>query len=154
MRFIRSLAPLVSKVKEPQVETMVDTLCSNMTSDKEPLRDISSMGLKAVIAELPLSSSGDIIIAGIYIFTWICKRAENGRRFPVTLVSFSLRLRCRFNFPFGVFDAAAGSSLTVGVCKKITSQLMAALENQEDVSVQLEALDILSDMLGRYRPYS
>ncbi|XP_040059897.2 cullin-associated NEDD8-dissociated protein 2 [Gasterosteus aculeatus] len=96
---VRCLAPLVSKVKEPQVETMVDTLCSNMTSDKEPLRDISSMGLKAVIAELPLSSSG--------------------------------------------------SSLTVGVCKKITSQLMAALENQEDVSVQLEALDILSDMLGR-----
>nr|XP_040059898.1 cullin-associated NEDD8-dissociated protein 2 isoform X2 [Gasterosteus aculeatus aculeatus] len=96
---VRCLAPLVSKVKEPQVETMVDTLCSNMTSDKEPLRDISSMGLKAVIAELPLSS--------------------------------------------------LGSSLTVGVCKKITSQLMAALENQEDVSVQLEALDILSDMLGR-----
>jgi len=54
-----SLAPLVGKVKEPQVEAMVDTLCSNMTSDKEQLRDISSMGLKAVIAELPLSSSGE-----------------------------------------------------------------------------------------------
>lgn len=54
-----SLAPLVSKVKEPQVETMVDVLCSNMTSDKEQLRDISSMGLKTVIAELPLTSSGE-----------------------------------------------------------------------------------------------
>ena len=53
-----SLAPLVSKVKEPQVEVMVDTLCSNMMSDKEPLRDISSMGLKTVIAELPLTSTG------------------------------------------------------------------------------------------------
>ncbi|KAM8915567.1 cullin-associated NEDD8-dissociated protein 1-like isoform 1-T2 [Spinachia spinachia] len=95
----RCLAPLVSKVKEPQVETMVDTLCSNMTSDKEPLRDISSMGLKMVIAELPLSSSG--------------------------------------------------LSLTVSMCKKIASQLIAALEKLEDVSLQLEALDILSDMLGR-----
>ncbi|XP_069025660.1 cullin-associated NEDD8-dissociated protein 2 [Embiotoca jacksoni] len=96
---VKCLAPLVSKVKEPQVETMVDTLCSNMTSDKEQLRDISSMGLKTVIAELPLSSSG--------------------------------------------------LSLTVSVCKKITSQLIGAVGKQEDVSVQLEALDILSDMLGR-----
>ncbi|XP_047440069.1 cullin-associated NEDD8-dissociated protein 2 [Mugil cephalus] len=96
---VKCLAPLVSKVKEPQVETMVDTLCSNMTSDKEQLRDISSMGLKTVIAELPLSSSG--------------------------------------------------LTLTASVCKKITSQLIGAMGKQEDVSVQLEALDILSDMLGR-----
>uniref|UniRef100_A0A669E3P9 Uncharacterized protein n=1 Tax=Oreochromis niloticus TaxID=8128 RepID=A0A669E3P9_ORENI len=91
---VKCLAPLVSKVKEPQVETMVDVLCSNMTSDKEQLRDISSMGLKTVIAELPLTSSGS-------------------------------------------------------VCKKITSQLIGAMGKQDDVSVQLEALDILSDMLGR-----
>ncbi|KAM3621297.1 uncharacterized protein V6R79_009075 [Siganus canaliculatus] len=96
---VKCLAPLVSKVKEPQVETMVDALCSNMTSDKEHLRDISSMGLKTVIAELPLSSSG--------------------------------------------------LTLTASVCKKITSQLIGAMGKKEDVSVQLEALDILSDMLGR-----
>ncbi|XP_070815240.1 cullin-associated NEDD8-dissociated protein 2 [Chaetodon trifascialis] len=96
---VKCLAPLVSKVKEPQVETMVDTLCSNMMSDKEQLRDISSMGLKTVIAELPLSSSG--------------------------------------------------LTLTISVCKKITSQLIGAMGKQEDVTVQLEALDILSDMLGR-----
>ncbi|XP_035517719.1 cullin-associated NEDD8-dissociated protein 2 [Morone saxatilis] len=96
---VKCLAPLVSKVKEPQVETMVDTLCSNMMSDKEQLRDISSMGLKTVIAELPLSSSG--------------------------------------------------LTLTASVCKKITSQLIGAMGKHEDVSVQLEALDILSDMLGR-----
>ena len=39
-----SLGPLVSKVKEYQVETIVDTLCNNMLSDKEQLRDISSIG--------------------------------------------------------------------------------------------------------------
>nr|XP_054606266.1 cullin-associated NEDD8-dissociated protein 1 isoform X2 [Nothobranchius furzeri] len=96
---VKCLAPLVSKVKEPQVEAMVDILCANMASDKEQLRDISSMGLKAVIAELPLSSSG--------------------------------------------------VNLTISVCRKITSQLIGALGKQEDVSFQLEALDILSDMLGR-----
>uniref|UniRef100_A0AAV2M8A6 TATA-binding protein interacting (TIP20) domain-containing protein n=1 Tax=Knipowitschia caucasica TaxID=637954 RepID=A0AAV2M8A6_KNICA len=96
---VKCLAPLVGKVKEPQVETMVDTLCSNMMSNKEQLRDISSMGLKTVIAELPLSTTG--------------------------------------------------VNLTTCVCKKITSLLIGAMGKQEDVSVQLEALDILSDMLGR-----
>lgn len=96
---VKCLAPLVGKVKEPQVEMMVDMLCSNMMSDKEQLRDISSMGLKTVIAELPLSSSG--------------------------------------------------VSLTAGVCKKIASQLIGAMGKPEDVSVHLEALDILSDMLAR-----
>uniref|UniRef100_A0AAY4B0K2 TATA-binding protein interacting (TIP20) domain-containing protein n=1 Tax=Denticeps clupeoides TaxID=299321 RepID=A0AAY4B0K2_9TELE len=91
---VKCLGPLVSKVKEYQVETMVDTLCSNMVSDKEQLRDISSMGLKTVIAELPPTSSASI-------------------------------------------------------CKKITVQLIGALGKQTDVSIQLEALDILSDMLAR-----
>jgi len=31
-------------VKDVQVETIVETLCSNMLSDKEQLRDISSIG--------------------------------------------------------------------------------------------------------------
>lgn len=55
-----SLGPLVSKVKEYQVETIVDTLCTNMLSDKEQLRDISSIGLKTVIGELPPASSGNL----------------------------------------------------------------------------------------------
>uniref|UniRef100_A0A672S5L2 Cullin-associated NEDD8-dissociated protein 1-like n=1 Tax=Sinocyclocheilus grahami TaxID=75366 RepID=A0A672S5L2_SINGR len=69
-----------------------------MVSNKEQLRDISSMGLKTVIAELPPSSTG--------------------------------------------------LSLTVNVCKKITSQLIGAMGMQDDMSIQLEALDILSDMLS------
>jgi hypothetical protein len=55
--FCFSLGPLVNKVKEYQVETIVDSLCSNMVSDKEQLRDISSIGLKTVISELPLASN-------------------------------------------------------------------------------------------------
>ncbi|XP_070594405.1 cullin-associated NEDD8-dissociated protein 1-like isoform X2 [Erythrolamprus reginae] len=96
---VKCLGPLVSKVKEYQVETIVDTLCTNMLSDKEQLRDISSIGLKTVISELPPPSTG--------------------------------------------------STMTANVCKKITSQLTGAIGKQEDVSVQLEALDILSDILSR-----
>jgi cullin-associated NEDD8-dissociated protein 1 len=47
----------VNKVKELQVETIVDTLCSNMVSNNEQLRDISSIGLKTVISELPQNTS-------------------------------------------------------------------------------------------------
>lgn len=54
---ISSLGPLVNKVKEYQVEGIVDTLCANMLSDTEQLRDISSIGLKTVISELPLGSN-------------------------------------------------------------------------------------------------
>ncbi|XP_076202849.1 cullin-associated NEDD8-dissociated protein 1-like isoform X1 [Aptenodytes patagonicus] len=101
---VKCLGPLVGKVKEYQVETIVDTLCTNMLSDKEQLRDISSIGLKTVISELP--------------------------------------------------PASTGSAMTANVCKKITAQLTGAIGKQEDVSVQLEALDILSDMLSRYQRIS
>lgn len=42
-----------------------------------------------------------------------------------------------------------GSGLALNVCRKITGQLTSAIAQQEDVAVQLEALDILSDMLSR-----
>ncbi|XP_026279732.1 cullin-associated NEDD8-dissociated protein 1 isoform X2 [Frankliniella occidentalis] len=95
---VKCLGPLVNKVKEYQVETIVDSLCSNMISEKEQLRDISSIGLKTVISELPLTSS----------------------------------------------------SLASNVCRRITGKLSNAIEKQEDVSVQLEALDILADLLSRF----
>lgn len=64
--FYFSLGPLVNKVKDFQVETIVEALCTNMISDKEQLRDISSIGLKTVIAELPKAPGG--------LSCTICKR--------------------------------------------------------------------------------
>lgn len=92
------MGPLVNKVRECQVETIVESLCANMISDKEQLRDISSIGLKTVIAELPNACGG----------------------------------------------------LSNNICKRITSNLTTAIERQQDVSVQLEALDIVSDLLSRF----
>ena len=93
-----SLGPLVCKVKDHQVEVIVDTLCNNMIGDKEQLRDISSIGLKTVINELPLTTQ----------------------------------------------------TLAATVCKTIVGRLSSAISQQEDVSVQLEALDILGDLLSRF----
>ncbi|EDV32322.1 uncharacterized protein Dana_GF14106 [Drosophila ananassae] len=94
---VKCLGPLVNKVKEIQVETIVDSLCANMMSNTEQLRDISSIGLKTVIAELPQSSN----------------------------------------------------SLAPNVCQRITGKLSTAIE-KEDVSVKLESLDILADLLSRF----
>lgn len=51
------MGPLVNKVKENQVETIVDALCTNMISENEQLRDICSIGLKTVISELPITNT-------------------------------------------------------------------------------------------------
>ncbi len=42
------------------------------------------------------------------------------------------------------------SSLTFLVCKSIVGRLSSAVAQQNDVSVQLEALDILGDLLSRF----
>ena len=84
------------------MESIVDHLCNNMVGDKEQLRDISSIGLKTVINELPLTTQ----------------------------------------------------SLAASVCKTMTGRLSAAIAQQEDVSVQLEALDILGDLLSRFVHFS
>lgn len=94
---VKCLGPLVNKVKVSQVETIVETLCMNMVSSDEQTRDISSIGLKTVISELPQVSK----------------------------------------------------NLAPNVCQLITGKLCAAIE-KEDVSVQLEALDIMSDLLSRF----
>ena len=46
----------MKKIKDSQTEVVINALCSNMFSDVERLRDISSVGLKTVIVELPRTS--------------------------------------------------------------------------------------------------
>lgn len=81
------MGPLVAKVKEAQVETIVDTLCTNMTGDKEQLRDISSIGLKTVITELPLTSQQ---LAAV-----ICKKIIG--KLTVAIAKVHFKLACLIN---------------------------------------------------------
>lgn len=94
---VKCLGPLVAKVKEHQVETIVDALCTNMLSDKEQLKDISSIGLKTVINQLP-------------------------------------------NAP---------TQMSSAIVKKITSRLLNTIQ-KDDITVQLETLDILADILNHF----
>ncbi len=51
-----SLGPLSRRVKEPQLQEIVDTLCTHLLNEKkggEELRDIASIGLKTIITEIP-----------------------------------------------------------------------------------------------------
>lgn len=122
-----SLGPLVNKVKEYQVETIVDSLCSNMVSDKEQLRDISSIGLKTVIAELPMNSNS--------LAANVCKRITGRLTTAIEKVSKMFLFQIKF--------------LNIKLLKKKIQILFNTLQ-QEDVSVQLEALDIIADLLSRF----
>lgn len=95
---VKCLGQLVTKVKVYQVEWIVDSLCTNMASNKEQLRDISSIGLKTVISELP----------------------------------------------------PASSSLSSNISKRITGRLTETITKTEEQAVQLEALDILAELLSRF----
>mgnify|MGYP001791925552 CR=1 FL=1 len=112
-------------MKEFQVETIVDTLCTNMMSEKEQLRDISSIGLKTVIVELP--STATSLAAGIS--KKITGRLTNAVAKQVNIQSFLALVRRT-----GVYVIT----------------LIVFLYIQGDVSVQLEALDILADLLNRF----
>jgi len=94
---VKCLGPLVKKVKEPQIEQIVETLCVNILSENEQLKDISSIGLKTVINQLP----------------------------------------------------SAPTQMSAAIVKKITSRLLNTIQ-KDDVSVQLETLDVLSDILSHF----
>lgn len=44
----------------------------------------------------------------------------------------------------------ASQTLAASVCKSMVGRLTAAISKKDDVSVQLEALDILGDLLSRF----
>jgi hypothetical protein len=120
---VKCLGPLVCKVKEAQIETICDTLCSNctnMSKDTEQLRDISSIGLKTVIASLATTNSG----------------ATNN-------ISKKIMQRLLTAIQQGTTVAATGNNTTT---KKTNNTLDLANGGQS----QLEILDIISDMLSRF----
>ena len=118
---------MVGKVKDYQVEVIVDTLCNNMVGDKEQLRDISSIGLKTVINELPLTTQTLAATGKLRVYNEMLR-----------ILHSSLYYLCiKFQYYYLV-------------CKTMVGRLSAAIAQQNDVSVQLEALDILGDLLSRF----
>lgn len=93
---VRCLGPLVNRIKNDQIQTLINSLCCNMMSDREQLRDISSIGLKTVISEVPITEA------------------------MISIIS-----------------------------KELNPKLVSAITNIKDMSVQLESLEILSDLINR-----
>ncbi|KAJ3030650.1 UNVERIFIED_CONTAM: Cullin-associated NEDD8-dissociated protein 1 [Siphonaria sp. JEL0065] len=53
---VKTLAPLVRKVREANTQEIVDQLCKLLVEKKDELKDIAAIGLKTVILEVPASS--------------------------------------------------------------------------------------------------
>lgn len=87
------------------METIVDTLCTNMLSDKEQLRDISSIGLKTVIGELPPASSGKAFCTKefmwLYHLLFKKKKKAGGFREEVSALEIvTVRVKTWHKYPF------------------------------------------------------
>ncbi|CAF1075968.1 unnamed protein product, partial [Adineta ricciae] len=118
---VKCLGPLVCKVREAQIETICDTLCSNCTNmsrDAEQLRDISSSGLKTVIASLATTNSGATNNISKKIMQRLISAIQQGTAASSTGNNAATRAN--------TFDLANGGQS------------------------QLEILDIISDMLSRF----
>lgn len=121
---VKCLGPLVCKVKEVQIEVICDALCANctnMSKDAEQLRDISSSGLKTVIASLAATNSA----------------ATNN-------ISKKIMQRLLSAIQQGTAQATAANKSAAN--KPTNSALNLANGGQS----QLEILDIISDMLSRF----
>lgn len=53
---VKCLGPLVKKIHEVQLQTLIDQLSVFTAQDKDELRDIANLGLKTVIADIPATS--------------------------------------------------------------------------------------------------
>ena len=59
-----SLGPLVGKVKEYHIESIIDNLCQNMLSTNEQLRDISSIGEAQICIDNTLRATYSLCYGG------------------------------------------------------------------------------------------
>ncbi|KAK4402032.1 Cullin-associated NEDD8-dissociated protein 1 [Sesamum angolense] len=60
-----SLAPLVKKIHEQQVLEMTNKLCDKLLNGKEQNRDIASIALKTIVAEVPTLSVAKSVLVSI-----------------------------------------------------------------------------------------
>eukprot|EP00842_Homolaphlyctis_polyrhiza_P001883 jgi/Hompol1/2696/HPOL_003002-RA len=55
---VKCLVPLIKKIKESQIATIVDEICKMLASkDREGLRDIAGIGLKTVVVDFPFDNA-------------------------------------------------------------------------------------------------
>ncbi|KAF3321511.1 cullin-associated NEDD8-dissociated protein 1-like protein [Carex littledalei] len=60
---VKCLVPLVKKVHEERILEMVNKLCDKLLNGKDPNRDIASIALKTIIAEVPTSLAEKIPVS-------------------------------------------------------------------------------------------
>ncbi|TYK00775.1 Tip120 [Cucumis melo var. makuwa] len=62
---VKCLAPLVKKVSETRVVEMTNKLCDKLLNGKDQHRDVASIALKTVVAEVSVSSLAQSILISL-----------------------------------------------------------------------------------------
>jgi hypothetical protein len=83
---VRCLGPLVHKIKPPQLDIIVDSLCGNMESKDERTRDVSSIALKTVLGELP----GSLHANSINCVKRVLPRLTEGLGIPIWIIEHDI----------------------------------------------------------------
>ncbi|KAG8368925.1 hypothetical protein BUALT_Bualt15G0097100 [Buddleja alternifolia] len=81
---VKCLAPLVKKIREQQVLEMTNKLCDKLLNGKEQHRDIASIALKTIVAEVPTSSTAQSVLVSI------SPKLKQG----ITLQGMSTEIKC------------------------------------------------------------
>lgn len=99
---VKCLGPLVHKVKDYHFDNIITSLCVNMLSKGEQIRDISSIGLKIVISELPLMSNSLAVRVCLHL---IKQLESNNQNFSVQIevLDILVDLLLRFGSLLGSF---------------------------------------------------
>eukprot|EP00127_Corallochytrium_limacisporum_P001356 Clim_evm12s53 gene=Clim_evmTU12s53 len=87
---VKCLVPLAERVRDQQLESMLDSLFSNMQSETEQVREISSIGLKNVVSTLDPTNPSHTHLSK-RLATWLCKFVEqNSKHVPILLDSMDI----------------------------------------------------------------
>ncbi|CAF1035513.1 unnamed protein product [Didymodactylos carnosus] len=144
---VKCLGPLVCKVKENQIEVVIDTLCTNIFSNNEQLRDISSIGLKTVINSLAFLHTSTM---ATNISRKIMSRLISAiqREEQQQQGSMSADDLNKNNMSYSLFYPKIGQQTTKSGSGATGADTSIMIGNGGQN--QLEILDIISDMLARF----
>ncbi|KAF7493771.1 Cullin-associated Nedd8-dissociated protein 1 [Sarcoptes scabiei] len=81
---VKCLGPFVNRIKETLAENTVETLCDNILSTDEVLKETSSIGLKTVISEISIDSKS--------LVTAICNKITSKLVIALTLNNCSVQI--------------------------------------------------------------
>ncbi|KAG6408683.1 hypothetical protein SASPL_131701 [Salvia splendens] len=133
---VKCLVPLVKKIHEQQVLEMTNKLCDKLLNGKEQNRDIASIAVKTIVAEVPNATVAQSVLVSI------SPKLIRGIVTQVSLIYISLI------FPFYLTSQIPSKAIYIRVQKSFKGSVWHS--EGMGTEIKCECLDILCDVLHKY----